>query len=537
MKAKERLRKDIEDGKYCLGEAIVPKEYKKMVIKNSQFTEEIFTIDGRKIPLMEIRKKLLQNEVKYMRDPPDFDNLESTELMKIFQDVIGKPVESVSEAKKELQLLSHTRHPQVWHDNSTIANNGYFMVTINTCYDENIHYTREEYKEKTGIDINVQADIEKPHIHILTKTSSSIEDQLLHSSTRLECIKGLDTELEISNGHKFIDKLRFFHGDDPSAQLETGKQKGGNYFCPICPIKATQTYSLRTLFSAEVERLEMKRKKVLDGPIASANIKHGKFPFSNFAKGDLVTELRGRGLIEESHKSKQIMEYALRQEICGAKLVPGLLYGHEFKEIRNILQDYEILPVEPCLDIPGHIKNVYTELPHHLNQNEKEILEHAINTSFAKKDTKRSVDYRKSIISVTTYCRGKIFSFAQLLLETLVNIQMLLYAGENKRNQKHIFRLNNLNLLHFLLCKIVTGKNLKVLSFRKFFGSYLHALIPHAGLQIRIVSGMTAFDESEERLFQQAKSITKQASNNQPGNIISNIILRSQVEEELKAHV
>ena len=91
--------------------------------------------------------------------------------------------------------------------------------------------------------------------------------------------------------------------------------------------------------------------------------------------------------------------------------------------------------------------------------------------------------------------------------------------------------------MHFLICKIVIGKNLKVLSFRKFFGSYLHALIPHAGLQIRIVSGMTAFAESEERLFQQAKSITKRTSNNQPGNIISNIILRSQVEEEFKVHV
>ena len=56
MKAKETLRKDIEDGKYCLGEAIVSKEYKKMVIKNSQVTEEIFTIYGRKIPLMEIHK-------------------------------------------------------------------------------------------------------------------------------------------------------------------------------------------------------------------------------------------------------------------------------------------------------------------------------------------------------------------------------------------------------------------------------------------------------------------------------------------------
>ena len=48
---------------------------------------------------------------------------------------------------------------------------------------------------------------------------------------------------------------------------------------------------------------------------------------------------------------------------------------------------------------------------------------------------------------------------------------------------------------------------------------------------------MTAFAEGEERLFQESKSITKRVSNNQPGNIISNIILRSQVEEEFKAHV
>ena len=114
---------------------------------------------------------------------------------------------------------------------------------------------------------------------------------------------------------------------------------------------------------------------------------------------------------------------------------------------------------------------------------------------------------------------------------------MLLHAGENKINQKHIIRLNSQLFLPVLSCKLVIGKNLRLLSFRKFFGSYLHALNPHAGLQIRIISGMTVFAESEERLFQQAKSITKRTSNNQPGNIIGNIILRSQVEEELKAHV
>ena len=52
-----------------------------MVIKNNHVTEKIFMIYGRKIPLTEIRKKLFQNDVKYLRDPPDLDNLQSTELM------------------------------------------------------------------------------------------------------------------------------------------------------------------------------------------------------------------------------------------------------------------------------------------------------------------------------------------------------------------------------------------------------------------------------------------------------------------------
>ena len=141
---------------------------------------------------------------------------------------------------------------------------------------------------------------------------------------------------------KIIEKLHFFHADDSSAQPEAGKQKGGNYFCPIWTIKTTQTYSLQTLCSTDVETLETKQKKVLDGPIASANAKHGKFPFSNLAKVNLVTELHGRDLIEESHKSKQLMEYALIQKLCGVKMIPGLLYGNEFKEIRNVLPDYEI---------------------------------------------------------------------------------------------------------------------------------------------------------------------------------------------------
>ena len=55
-----------------------------------QVTEEIFMIHGPKIPLTEIRKKVLQNAVKYMQD-----------LMEIFQDVVGKSAESRRQSRRQ----------------------------------------------------------------------------------------------------------------------------------------------------------------------------------------------------------------------------------------------------------------------------------------------------------------------------------------------------------------------------------------------------------------------------------------------------
>ena len=135
-----------------------------------------------------------------------------------------------------------------------------------------------------------------------------------------------------------------------------------------------------------------------------------------------MTELRSRGLIKESYQDKKSMESVLSQELCWTKMVPALRYGNEFETVESKIPNYEVLLVEPCHDIPGHIKNIYDELPHHLIKEDKEILEYAITTSFNKRDTKSSVDYRKSIIIVTAYCRDKICSFAQELLETIVNM-------------------------------------------------------------------------------------------------------------------
>lgn len=83
--------------------------------------------------------------------------------------VVAKPVESFTLTENNLELLSRSRHLHVWHDNSTIANHGYFLVTVNTCYNKNLHFTRDKHKAKTGIDIDIQTAIEQSEINILTK--------------------------------------------------------------------------------------------------------------------------------------------------------------------------------------------------------------------------------------------------------------------------------------------------------------------------------------------------------------------------------
>ena len=90
------------------------------------------------------------------------------------------------------------------------------------------------------------------------------------------CIQNITSETELLHGRKLIDKLRFFHSNDSSAQLEAGHQKGGNYFCPTCTIKATEIYCLHKFYRTDVKNLKMKQEKVLKGPVASSNIKIGK---------------------------------------------------------------------------------------------------------------------------------------------------------------------------------------------------------------------------------------------------------------------
>ena len=103
--------------------------------------------------------------------------------------------------------------------------------------------------------------------------------------------------LTLTSGRVIKDKIRFFHGDHPSAQLEAGHQKGGNYFCPSCPIKANLTADLEAAYRFPIDSLASKISKLLEGPIIIRNnIMNKKTAFSNMSHETYVQELVGRNM-------------------------------------------------------------------------------------------------------------------------------------------------------------------------------------------------------------------------------------------------
>ena len=159
-----------------------------------------------------------------------------------------------------------------------------------------------------------------------------------------------------------------------------------------------------------------------------------------------------------------------------------------------------------------------------------------VDLAMAGKEVKRCVDYRFSLLKIAHYMKDKFDKRdqnIQLMFETLVEIQQILYLPEEKRTPRIILRLYNLTLLHAIMChSIFQRKNIKSMTYRKFYGKYYHGLITHAPLQYRLISGSVSNAEDEERVFNKIKMITANTSSNHPGHIIGNLFIRFQVEQK-----
>ena len=68
----------------------------------------------------------------------------------------------------------------------------------------------------------------------------------------------------------------------------------------------------------------------------------------------------------------------------------------------------------------------------------------------------------------------------QQLTNTLVEMQEILYAGENMRSQRLILRYHNLSFCHAMLCNEIRVHQLSTLTCRKLYGKHFHGLISQA---------------------------------------------------------
>ena len=481
-----------------------------------------------------------------MRLNPDsyFENLSKEDLIKRFT-LIGEVFQDTdfNELKEKLKKYERTRCIQLWHDGSSITNHGHILFCINILYDPAVFYSSHEYEEKFGFKVNVQALVETPELYIIGRCGNN-DEQLAYIKTRVDCLEDLKKGLNLGEldenyqGIKLFDTLRFFHGDGPAAALEAGNQKGGHYFCVSCDVHSCYTDDIEHCYKKKPQSLAEKQHLVICGKYGKINsVRRKTLPFKTFENiRQLQDELRSRNIsIDNVKPTKKDLVPKLIKALRGVKRVPIIMLNSPLTDFDQMgLARYEISMVECMHDISCHIDNLLEELPHHLKPNDKLKVNEILDIYKAEKQQKRCCDKRKILLQLTRSLNFQIDGHVHKLLRSLSEIQRILYLDDDFRTTKEILRLHNACFEHFILLKqVMPIKNLSAkMSRDKMYGKYMHNLLVHAPLQYRLVSGSSINVENEERLFTTIKTITKNTSNNHPGHLIGNLIVRQAVESE-----
>lgn len=193
-------------------------------------------IEGRKLPLTDIRRRALADQFRFMRlqSKATLTTASRADL----EGLVGERACHMSDSELCCHMKHQlaVRHFAVWHDHSTVCGFGFIPVTCKEVYNNLVHYTNDEYKILTGQTVDVQVEVERPYIHLLAAGSSTASDHIAFTPDRVKCVKALETTLEAADGTHLKDILRFSHGDKVVQWIEGGYQAGGNYKCGACGV-------------------------------------------------------------------------------------------------------------------------------------------------------------------------------------------------------------------------------------------------------------------------------------------------------------
>ena len=307
----------IDSGELSLGELCCPFTLEKGKVVAGAIEKSSSMVYGRKIPLLEIRKKLIQKQEKFMHllSDEEIESMTTTDL-RAFTGV-DENCSNADALKSQLKTVQRTRHLALWHDHSSILGAGY---TIHVLYDSAVFFSSDQFKQATGEIIDIQEKIEEPELYILCLSGSSPTDQVGTIADRLDCLLDLHHPLHNSSGIPISDKLLFFVGDHPAKAFERGSQIGGNYKCGSCGCETDRISDFAHVFRCSWRSLEHLQKLVLEGKFGnSAGILK---PFDKLLKRDLQDELRKRKLCDVETLNKDQLTEALTSTLRGAQRVP-----------------------------------------------------------------------------------------------------------------------------------------------------------------------------------------------------------------------
>lgn len=127
----------LEAVEYTIGELVVPKQYKKLVLTCEGTLKEVeFTVSGRKIPLTEIRKRELNRceQLGVVRDHinDDYAQMSDDQIsqrLRVLGDE-GHLRDTPGQRRERLIIFERTRHLMIWGEGSTILNHGHLLYLI-----------------------------------------------------------------------------------------------------------------------------------------------------------------------------------------------------------------------------------------------------------------------------------------------------------------------------------------------------------------------------------------------------------------------
>ena len=523
---REEQKQLILSGELNIGEPCAPFHLTKSVVTNEGDVEfHDVEINGRKIPLHDIRIELLRKHEKYMRlqTNEQISCMSREGIVSAITSIYHEP--SPNASLVDLQAtLQRMRTLAMWHDHSTILQTGYILFAVWVVYDPAMFYSQAEWQQQqTGQSgANIQSLVEEPVIYMIAPSSSSPADQLALVGDRIECLQELSRPVTASNGVGVKDTLRFFCGDKPAQQFERGTQIGGIYKCGVCGCKDTMMMDLGHAFHHTWRSLSDIQTLVLGGKFG--NKPECLKPFDSLKVADLRKELQARGIHTQGMLKPQLLS-TLTDILQGAQRVPTLLTLHPTQSLSSLnLSKYEVLDCEPLHDLKGHLYNLLPEIPHLLPPPLNSECQQILDTTLPKQKVSGALLRVAAAKMLVKLQNSNIDELLLALLNTIVRVSELLYSFDQKRTPKTILQLYNVTWFHHeLCCHFLT--NAKHQSRSHLFGIYLHDLVAHAPPIYQLVCLRSLNAENQERLFSQAKHISMKATSRKPDNVLPKILL------------